>query len=106
MIKSEEKPVKMLVTRGRKRIYVTANIGVLEVDGGYEYEAIHLQMNEPPTYETLIAALIREKYSSDKMEAIINNYLLDATDEAKAEFEEMQEWRKKVKEFAREVFEG
>lgn len=105
MIQSKERPVKMLVTKGRYVIHVTANLGVTEVDEGYEYEPIHLQMADSPTYDTLITALIRYKYSSDAMEAIINNYLYEATEKAKEEFAAMQAWRNEVKSFAKEVFE-
>jgi len=55
----------------------------------------------------LIAAIIRSKYTSDAMEAILNNYLLSPTDtESKEEFEAMQAWRKCAKELADEVLAG
>ena len=48
-----------------------------------------------------INAIITDRYPLDKMEAVINNYLLDPTDEdAKVAFNEMQEFRKSAKEFA------
>lgn len=54
-----------------------------------------------PDRGQIINAVIRQDYPEDKMEAVINNYLLDPTDEdAKSAFDEMQEFRKSVKEFA------
>lgn len=50
---------------------------------------------------TVIAQIVNSRYSNDEMQAIINNYLLDASDEeAVAEFKEMQAWRKHAKEIA------
>ena len=49
-------------------------------------------------YGDIVSALIDLKYSPATMTAIINNYLLDTDDiEAKAEFEEMQNYRKEAK---------
>ena len=56
------------------------------------------------TYDNIVAAIISQKYDSNKMQAIINNYLFD-NDAYKAEFEEMQNYRKKAKEIARNLLE-
>ena len=56
------------------------------------------------TYENIVSAIINQKYSSDEMQAIINNYLLD-NDAYKAEFDEMQNYRKKAKEIAKNLIE-
>jgi hypothetical protein len=56
------------------------------------------------TYESIVSAIINQKYSSDEMQAIINNYLLD-NDAYKAEFDEMQNYRKKAKEIAKNLIE-
>lgn len=54
-----------------------------------------------PDRGQIINAVIRQDYPEDRMEAVINNYLLDPTDEdAKVAFDEMQEFRKSAKEFA------
>ena len=51
--------------------------------------------------DSIISAIVQFRYPSDKMQAIINNYLLDSSDEeAVAEFKEMQAWRKHAKEIA------
>ena len=55
-------------------------------------------------YESLVTALIRKRYSSDTMEAIINNYLFDDSNgEHRMEWESMQRWRAKSKEIAKEL---
>lgn len=55
------------------------------------------------TYDSFVNAIIEKEYPSDKMQAIINNYLLDSKDkDAKKEFNEMQEYRAYAKEAAKE----
>lgn len=56
-------------------------------------------------YGEIVDALIRRKYPNDKMQAIMNNYLMDQTDEHIAEFLEMQEWRKFAKSYAKSIVE-
>lgn len=52
----------------------------------------------------LINAFVREKYSASQVEAIVNNYLLDATNEEYLkEFNDMQEWRKEAKNIAKKI---
>lgn len=52
----------------------------------------------------LISAFIREKYSVSQVEAIVNNYLLDNTNEEYLkEFKDMQEWRKEAKSIAKKI---
>ena len=54
--------------------------------------------------DTIITQIIREKYSASQVEAIVNNYLSDMSNEEYAkEFNELQEWRKKAKSIARKV---
>ena len=49
-------------------------------------------------YGKLVARLIREKYSQDEVEAIINNYLFDPQDETyRLEFSELQKYREECK---------
>lgn len=55
-------------------------------------------------YGGIVDALISHKYPIDKMQAVINNYLLDPNDEyAIDEFNKMQAWRKEAKEIAKEA---
>lgn len=57
-------------------------------------------------YAGLVNKLVSYKYPNDRMQAIINNYLLDPNDElANREFIEMQKWRSESKEIAKEILE-
>ena len=48
--------------------------------------------------------IIRDKYSASQVEAIVNNYLSDTTNEEYLkEFNDMQEWRKQAKSIAKKV---
>lgn len=52
----------------------------------------------------IIDTIIREKYSASQVEAIVNNYLADTTNEEYLkEFNDMQEWRKQAKSIAKKV---
>ena len=58
-------------------------------------------------YNARVNALIRQKYSQDKVEAIISNYLSCLSDESanqnyKTEYLEFQEYRHKCKEKAKD----
>jgi epoxyqueuosine reductase QueG len=66
---------------------------------------IELKINPSDlTYERLVSILIELNYPNDKMQAIINNYLLDSTDENVInEFSEMQNYRKLCKEVAKQI---
>lgn len=57
---------------------------------------------DPKDYDRVASHIIRERYSADKMEALLNNYLLDA-DKYKDEFFAMQEWRTFAKECAKKI---
>lgn len=66
----------------------------------YVYEAFRTPLSY--NYSSLVSLIIREKYSDDKMQAIINNYLMEINDsEHKEEFLKMQEWRMHAKEIAK-----
>ena len=55
-------------------------------------------------YSGIIESIVREKYTSDVMEATINNYLLDPEDKENVKsFSEMQAWRRFAKDTAKEV---
>ena len=55
-------------------------------------------------YGIIVDRLIKEHYPNGQMEAILNNYLLDPTDnEFKAKFNEMQEYRNYAKELAKQA---
>lgn len=68
------------------------------------YDGISIESNTLDCYSVIIEKLIRDKYSVSQVEAIVNNYLLDNTNEEYLkEFNDMQEWRKKAKNIAREI---
>lgn len=55
-------------------------------------------------YGGIVDALVSHKYPIDKMQAVINNYLLEPeNEEFVTEFNNMQAWRKEAKEIAKEV---
>ena len=56
-------------------------------------------------YPMLVSAIVREEYTQDDVEAIMNNYLADPEGH-KADFDELQAWRAKAKQVAREVIEA
>lgn len=76
----------------------------IEYDGAsYKWEQIHLN-DGVWTYSGIVDALVQYKYPIDKMQAVINNYLLDPNDAyAIDEFNKMQAWRKEAKEIAKEA---
>lgn len=56
------------------------------------------------TYDSIVNAIVCDHYPADKMQAIINNHLLESeSKEHQAEFAEMQAWRVKAKSVAKEV---
>lgn len=68
------------------------------------YEAYSVRLERPITYERVVSAIVNAEYSSDQMQAVINNHLLDADNaEHEAEFTAMQEWRTLAKKVAHEV---
>ena len=55
-------------------------------------------------YDNLVEKIIYFKYSTSNIEAVINNYLSDMSNEEYVrEFNELQDWRKKAKSVARKV---
>lgn len=81
------------------------------------YAAHVVRIEQPVERDKVIDAIVTEVYPTDKMQAIINNHFanlakkadgkkLDADDEEhEAEYNAMQEWRKKAKEIALRVME-
>lgn len=55
-------------------------------------------------YDAIVSALVSAEYPRDKMDAVVNNYLADPTnDNAVEEMLEMQNWRAAAKQIAKEV---
>ena len=79
------------------------NIDVVQVGEMYKWEQVNVPI-EKWNYSGVVDALISHKYPIDKMQAVINNYLLDPNDEyAIDEFNKMQAWRKEAKEIAKQA---
>lgn len=93
--------VEREVIVGRATYFINLNIEFK--DGWYIYDQIKIEYDKW-NYSGVVDALVQYKYPIDKMQAVINNYLLDATDDyAIDEFNKMQAWRKEAKEIAKEV---
>lgn len=79
------------------------NIDVVQIGEIYKCEQVHVS-SDKWNYSGIVDALVQFKYPIDKMQAVINNYLLDPNDEyAISEFNAMQAWRKEAKEIAKEA---
>ena len=73
-------------------------------EGNTMYRYDGLRVNAPYEKHEIINDIIRIKYSQESMEAIINNHLLEnESEDDKAEFDAMQEWRANAKAIAKEV---
>lgn len=92
-----------LVNKEKVNCQYFYNINIID---GYN-EPITIQLGILKfNYAGIVDALISYKYPIDKMQAIINNYLLDPNDDSvKQEFIEMQKWRSESKQIAKEILE-
>lgn len=63
----------------------------------------HKEPLKEADYGPLVAAIVRSRYSSDDVEAIVMNYTADKSDEHQLEFNQLQTWRQVAKEAAREA---
>ena len=72
----------------------------------FEYSSVELPLGVL-TYDAIVNAIVSAEYPSDKMQAVINNYLLDSENEAnKADFDKMQQCRTKAKAIAKQLLES
>lgn len=79
------------------------SIDVIQEGEMYKWEQVSVPYDKW-NYSGVVDALISHKYSIDKMQAVINNYLLDPEDAyAINEFNKMQTWRQEAKEIAKEA---
>ena len=79
------------------------NVDIVEKDGVFVYEQVEISAGKW-NYSGVVDALISYKYPIDKMQAVINKYLLDPNDEyAISEVNAMQAWRKDAKEIAKDA---
>jgi hypothetical protein len=100
---SDTKPniVETYIEFATKRYAV--NIDAAHNIDGWEYDRVIIPAGKWD-YSGIVDALVQYKYPIDKMQAVINNYLLDPNDEYTiSEFNAMQAWRKEAKEIAKEA---
>lgn len=68
------------------------------------YNGVSIESDTLDCYSVVVEKLIRDKYSVSQVEAIVNNYLSDTSNEEYLkEFNDMQEWRKKAKSIAKKI---
>ena len=83
---------------------------ILPSDGGKDikmYKYSYIRIPYPFTYASIVSAIIKSEYADDKMQAVINNYLDNPTEEEHAaEFTAMQNWRKEAKKVAHKVIDS
>lgn len=85
--------------------YKVVNFNITEVEYGYEWESVEMPQTKWD-YGGIVDALVQHKYPNDKMQAVINNYLLEPNNaEYIIAFNEMQAWRKEAKEIAKQALE-
>lgn len=104
-MKSEIKPilVETYVLGGIRKYYI--NIDVVFDGELWSWEEIHIPDGHFE-YASIVDALVQYKYPIDKMQAVINNYLLEPNNaEYIIAFNEMQAWRKEAKEIAKQALE-
>lgn len=102
-MESSVKPnlVEKEVIAGRITYFI--NFEIEFQDEWYVYEQVRLEYDKW-NYSGVVDALVQHKYPIDKMQAVINNYLLEPENqEYIAAFNEMQAWRKEAKEIAKEA---
>ena len=104
-MQSKTKPdiVEMDVVYATRRYAV--NIDIYYDNGIYEWERVEIPAGRFD-YGGIIDALVTFKYPIDKMQSVINNYLLEPENEEYIlAFNEMQAWRKEAKEIAKQALE-
>ncbi len=96
-------PDMVTVIRDCGQNVMTVNVGVTEVEGGYEWDSVTLP-NGRWGYSLIVNALVSGRYPNDKMQAILNNCISNLFDAGNlSEYKALQEWRKKAKQYAHEA---
>lgn len=92
--------IETIVLNHKKTYLIKFNI----IQDGNKVTYDTVQIVGELTYDNIVNAIVSYKYPADKMQAIINNYLLDNEDQiAINEFKQMQDWRKFAKSYAKEL---
>ena len=98
----EQRPKEVEFVRFIGKRGVSFHFDIEETEGGFLSDDVFVETTAGTTYDTLVAAVVRSRYSADDVEAILNNYLLDA-ETGRKEFDELQAWRTKAKQAAHEA---
>lgn len=104
MMTSKLKPnlFEKYITNHRLNYIINYNISYDESTKTFSWDSAKIYGEL--TYDSIVDAIIKGKYPTDKMQAIINNYLLDQDDpNIIEEFNNMQAWRQYAKSFAKEL---
>lgn len=93
-----------LVTEEKQDYLVAFNQTETKKDEQTFYEYDGLRMAKNLDYSKMVAAIIRENYDDDAMQAIVNNHLLNDGDEQhEADYNAMQQWRATAKQVAKQI---
>ena len=104
-ITQSTKPVRVWTSRQYGLLVVSFSAFIEKKEGIFTCEFLQLEPGEWG-YDKVLEKLIREKYSQSKVEALICNYLSeDGLKEHESEWKDFQEYRKKAKKEAKEIFE-
>lgn len=99
---SEPSALTISYNRLRQRI-VTIAYDIEKTEEGFAYMELQLRPGTAD-YPGIVSQIITQKYPSDQMQAIVNNYLADPSDATIAkEFQDMQAWRTMAKRVAKEI---
>lgn len=113
LVEVEGREVKISFDSEMKEVVVGNNVDdKTKAKGAVEtiqvFEAYVVRVEQPLGYDKVVNAIVSAAYPSDKMQAIINNHLLDSEEDEDykghtEEFNTMQQWRKHAKEVAKDV---
>lgn len=103
LVKESELPERFTKRIDLGQQVATFTISEKQEDGTYKYQQYTLP-NAVFDYDSIVNAIVSGDYPNDKMQAIINNYLLDPSNEdTTKEFNDMQDFRKKAKAWAKDL---
>lgn len=102
IVREEGDIVRVFFDIEKQKAEISKNGEVIVPDGMCTMENVDVFGTR--TYDGIVNAIICDHYPADKMQAIINNHLLESeSKEHQEEFAEMQAWRAKAKSVAKVV---
>ena len=102
IVREEGDIVRVFFDIQKQKAETSRDVEVIVPDGMCTMENVDVFGTR--SYDGIVNAIVCDHYPADKMQAIINNHLLESeSKEHEAEFAEMQAWRVKAKSVAREV---